>query len=76
MARDMLTPDAARGRPGSSIPSSSRLCSTAKPHQRLRWHYFLLWQMIGFEMWHEMFIDPLRPDRCRSAACRRRSVTR
>jgi hypothetical protein len=27
----------------------------AAPHQRLRWHYFLLWQMIGVELWQEAF---------------------
>jgi hypothetical protein len=29
----------------------------AKPHQRLRWHYFMLWQMIGVELWREAFIE-------------------
>ena len=33
----------------------------AKPHQRLRWHYFLLWQMIGFEIWHDTFIAAAAP---------------
>jgi hypothetical protein len=42
----------------------------AKPHPRLRWHYFLLWQMIGVELWREIFVetepssastDPLAP---------------
>ena len=33
----------------------------ARPHQRLRWHYFVLWQMIGFELWHELFIESPRP---------------
>jgi hypothetical protein len=27
----------------------------AAPHQRLRWHYFVLWQMIGVELWQETF---------------------
>ena len=26
------------------------------PHPRLRWHYFLLWNVVGFEIWHRMFI--------------------
>jgi asparagine synthase (glutamine-hydrolysing) len=30
----------------------------ARPHQRLRWHYFMLWQMIGLEMWREEFLRP------------------
>jgi asparagine synthase (glutamine-hydrolysing) len=25
------------------------------PHPRLRWHYFTLWMMVGFHIWHEMF---------------------
>jgi asparagine synthase (glutamine-hydrolysing) len=37
------------------------------PHPRLRWHYFTLWMMVGFHIWHDMFIsgfhraDPNRP---------------
>jgi hypothetical protein len=27
----------------------------ARPHQRLRWHYFMLWQMIGVEIWRDTF---------------------
>ena len=27
------------------------------PHPRLRWHYFLLWVMLGFHKWHDLFID-------------------
>lgn len=26
------------------------------PHPRLRWHYFTLWMMVGFHIWHDMFI--------------------
>jgi asparagine synthase (glutamine-hydrolysing) len=25
------------------------------PHPRLRWHYFTLWMMLGFHIWHDMF---------------------
>jgi len=25
------------------------------PNPRLRWHYFTLWMMVGFHIWHEMF---------------------
>lgn len=33
------------------------------PHPRLRWHYFFLWNLVGFQIWHKMFIegDPRRP---------------
>ena len=34
----------------------------ARPHQRLRWHYFMLWQMIGFEMWREEFLRGNSPE--------------
>ncbi len=27
-----------------------------RPHPRLRWHYFTLWMMVGFHIWHDMFI--------------------
>jgi asparagine synthase (glutamine-hydrolysing) len=26
------------------------------PHPRLRWHYFVLWMMVGFEIWRQMFL--------------------
>jgi asparagine synthase (glutamine-hydrolysing) len=30
------------------------------PHFRLRWHYFFLWNLIGFQIWYDMFLirDP------------------
>ncbi len=27
------------------------------PHPRLRWHYFFLWNVLGFEIWYQMFIE-------------------
>jgi asparagine synthase (glutamine-hydrolysing) len=27
------------------------------PHSRLRWHYFMLWMMVGFEIWRQMFLS-------------------
>lgn len=27
-----------------------------RPHPRLRWHYFMLWMMVGFQIWYDMFI--------------------
>jgi hypothetical protein len=38
----------------------------AQPHQRLRWHYFLLWQMIGVETWLTTFAQTGAPRRRRS----------
>lgn len=29
----------------------------ADPHPNLRHHYFLLWQMCGFLIWHELFVE-------------------
>jgi hypothetical protein len=26
------------------------------PHPRMRWHYFMLWMMVGFEIWRQMFL--------------------
>jgi asparagine synthase (glutamine-hydrolysing) len=26
------------------------------PHPRLRWHYFMLWMMVGFEIWRQIFL--------------------
>jgi asparagine synthase (glutamine-hydrolysing) len=27
------------------------------PHPRLRWHYFMIWVMLGFHQWHDLFIN-------------------
>jgi hypothetical protein len=27
----------------------------ARPTPRLRWHYFMIWQMIGVELWRDIF---------------------
>jgi asparagine synthase (glutamine-hydrolysing) len=54
MARSLLTPERLR-RSGIFNPSFVRAVLDATPHQRLRWHYFLLWQMIGVELWRENF---------------------
>jgi hypothetical protein len=36
--------------------------------QRLRWHYFMLWQMIGVEMWLAAFGQLQQPTPARPAA--------
>lgn len=28
----------------------------AAPHANLRWHYFLLWKILGYHLWEEIFI--------------------
>jgi asparagine synthase (glutamine-hydrolysing) len=56
LAREVLTPDRLR-RTGIFNPEFVRQVLAAEPRQRLRWHYFMLWQMIGVEIWHELFTE-------------------
>ncbi len=58
MAEEYLSAERLR-RTGIFNPEFVRAVMRAKPHNRLRWHYFMLWQMIGVELWHEIFIDSL-----------------
>jgi asparagine synthase (glutamine-hydrolysing) len=54
MALELLTPERLR-RTGIFNPAFVRDVVAARPRQRLRWHYFMLWQMVGLELWHEAF---------------------
>jgi asparagine synthase (glutamine-hydrolysing) len=54
LAREMLSP-ARLSQSGVFNPTFVQAVLRAKPHQRLRWHYFMLWQMIGVEMWQQTF---------------------
>lgn len=56
LAHELLTPQRLQ-RTGIFNPEFVRNVLDATPHQRLRWHYFVLWQMIGVEMWHDIFIE-------------------
>jgi asparagine synthase (glutamine-hydrolysing) len=56
LAREFLTPARLR-RTGIFNPAFVQGVLKAQPHQRLRWHYFLLWQMIGVEMWQARFVE-------------------
>jgi asparagine synthase (glutamine-hydrolysing) len=56
MAREVLTAERLR-RTGVFNPQFVQRVLHARPHQRMRWHYFALWQMIGVELWHETFVD-------------------
>jgi asparagine synthase (glutamine-hydrolysing) len=56
MALEWLSPDRIR-RGGIFEPEFVRGILAARPHQRMRWHYFMLWQMIGFEMWRDLFLE-------------------
>lgn len=64
MVREMLSPDRLR-RSGIFNPEFVRAVLKAEPRKRLRWHYFLLWQMIGVETWLATFAQgqpvPVQP---------------
>ena len=60
MAVEMLTPERLRN-DGIFRPSFVERVLRARPHPRLRWHYFMLWQMIGLEFWKELFIGNRLP---------------
>lgn len=55
-AQEWLAPDRLR-RGGIFNPDFVARILAARPRQRLRWHYFLLWQMIGLEQWRELFLE-------------------
>ena len=73
MAAEMLSPDRLR-RSGIFNPEFVQAVLKAEPRQRLRWHYFLLWQMIGVETWLATFAQPL-PAGAGSSGRPRRSMT-
>jgi asparagine synthase (glutamine-hydrolysing) len=54
LAVEVLTPDRLLSS-GLFNPEFVRRVLEARPHQRLRWHYFMLWQMIGVEIWRDTF---------------------
>lgn len=56
MARRWLSPARLR-ESGIFRPEFVRQVLDARPSQKLRWHYFMLWQMIGIEMWRDLFLD-------------------
>ncbi len=34
------------------------------PHRWMRWHYFLLWLILGVKVWEDLFIRKKHPDEC------------
>jgi asparagine synthase (glutamine-hydrolysing) len=54
MARDLLTP-ARLAESGVFNHEFVRRVLAARPTPRLRWHYFMIWQMIGVELWRDIF---------------------
>jgi asparagine synthase (glutamine-hydrolysing) len=55
LALDVLTPDRLR-QGGIFNHKFVKDVLAAPPRDRLRWHYFMLWQMIGIEYWREQFL--------------------
>ncbi len=55
LALEVLTPERMR-RGGIFNPGFVTEVLNARPHPRLRWHYFMLWQMIGVELWRDIFL--------------------
>lgn len=37
------------------------------PHRWMRWHYFLLWLILGIKVWEDLFIRGMRPEDCYGA---------
>jgi asparagine synthase (glutamine-hydrolysing) len=56
MAQEYLTPERLR-RGGVFNPRFVETLLNSRPRRRLRWHYFMLWQMIGLEHWREVFLE-------------------
>lgn len=59
MALVYLTPERLR-EGGIFNPGFVAAVLDSRPHPRLRWHYFMLWQMIGLEIWRETFLERSR----------------
>jgi len=34
------------------------------PHRWMRWHYFLLWLILGVKVWEDLFVRGLAPEEC------------
>jgi len=54
LAEQYLTPEKIRDY-GLFNPNFVRRVRTARPGKRLRWHYFMLYLMLGTHLWIEMF---------------------
>jgi asparagine synthase (glutamine-hydrolysing) len=55
MAAELLNDSRVRNR-GIFNPKFVHDVINSRPQGRLRWHYFMLWQMIGIEMWCDRFL--------------------
>lgn len=61
LALELLTAERLR-RGGIFNPHFATTVLNARPHHGLRWHYFMLWQMIGLQFWCELFLEGNRTD--------------
>jgi len=59
MALELLSEERIRAR-GIFNPGFVNDVINTTPHEHLRWHYFMLWQMIGVELWSETFLSSPR----------------
>jgi len=37
------------------------------PHRWMRWHYFLIWLILGIKVWERLFVEGQRPEDCYEA---------
>lgn len=62
MALDLLSEERIRAR-GIFNPDFVNGVINTRPHEHLRWHYFMLLQMIGVELWSETFLSSAQSGR-------------
>jgi asparagine synthase (glutamine-hydrolysing) len=43
-------------------PEFVREILEARPSSLLRWHYFMVWQLLGLKLWTEIFVEGLEPE--------------
>lgn len=56
LCRRELTPEFLE-RQGIFRPGFVRRVLERPPSPRLRWHYFMLWQILGLKLWQEIFVE-------------------
>lgn len=61
LARFHLTPDAIE-RLGLFRWEAVKALLDARPHPALRWHFFLLWLILGVHFWRQIFVEGESPD--------------
>jgi asparagine synthase (glutamine-hydrolysing) len=45
-------------------PEFVRAVIEAEPHPRMRWHYFLLWLILGMKVWQRLFLEGVSVEAC------------